>query len=252
MKAATPTMPGYLAICAALTWELRPLLQHLGPAERFRIGSLKAWRSRRSRPPVLIFQTGAGVESATKATETVLAAEPVGELLNTGCAGALANGLAAGAIVVATEIIGPLPESARHRAAADLVARARFAVEAAGHFAHDGAILTSREALFTAAAKRAHGERYGAVAVDMESAAVAQVAETHSIPVASLRVILDSADAELLPELFGPKPALRAALHAARAPRDGLALARLVLAKRSASSSLSDVFRHFFLSLRAG
>ena len=56
-----------------------------------------------------------------------------------------------------------------------------------------GKLLTSTQAIGTVAAKQAAHRETGAVAVDMESAAVAQVAATHGLPFIAVRVIVDAA-----------------------------------------------------------
>ena len=56
-----------------------------------------------------------------------------------------------------------------------------------------GPLLTAASALATTAAKQEARRRTGACAVDMESSAVAQVADDHGVPFIAVRVIVDTA-----------------------------------------------------------
>jgi len=60
-----------------------------------------------------------------------------------------------------------------------------------------GRLLTSEQPIGQPRAKADAGRHAGAAAVDMESAAIAQVAEQAGIPFIALRVIVDTADDEL-------------------------------------------------------
>jgi hypothetical protein len=62
----------------------------------------------------------------------------------------------------------------------------------------EGALYSARTVSVTAADKRATHLRWGAVAVDMETAAVARVAQQNRIPFAVIRVVIDTA-ADSLP-----------------------------------------------------
>ena len=57
-----------------------------------------------------------------------------------------------------------------------------------------GAILTGDQVIFSAAKRRALREEFAASAVDMESAAIAQVCAMHRLPFLSVRAISDYAD----------------------------------------------------------
>ena len=59
--------------------------------------------------------------------------------------------------------------------------------------ARSGRLLTSARSVGSVEDKAALFERTGAVAVDMESAAIAEVAEQHGLPFLAVRVVVDSA-----------------------------------------------------------
>ncbi|HLW24100.1 MAG TPA: hypothetical protein VKT22_07045 [Steroidobacteraceae bacterium] len=97
----------------------------------------------------------------------------------------------------------------------------------------EGLLLSVPEALATAAAKRAaRAAAAGAVAVDMESAAVARVAQRAALPFIALRAIVDTASDEIPGSIVrasraGEVRLLRLAGGLLRSPSDLLALLRL-------------------------
>jgi len=111
-------------------------------------------------------------------------------LISWGMAGALDPSLPAGAVCLPSGVIaadGASFITERHW-------REPLAVLVAAHrTVACGKLLTSAQAIDTVAAKEAAYRKTGAVAVDMESAAVAQVAATHGLPFIAVRVIVDTA-----------------------------------------------------------
>ena len=113
----------------------------------------------------------------------------------------------------------------------------------------EGNLLTSTHAIDTPADKAAAFRNTGAAAVDMESAAVAQIAAKHNLPFIAVRVIVDTA-ADTLPR------AVVAASRAGRvrfarligglilAPREIAPLIRLAQRYRIAMRSLRVVGAH--------
>jgi len=67
----------------------------------------------------------------------------------------------------------------------------------------NGTLLTTSAPLLTAAAKLVAHQRHGALAVDMESAAVAAVARERGLPFMALRAIVDEAQDTIPPALNG-------------------------------------------------
>ncbi len=111
-------------------------------------------------------------------------------LVSWGMAGALDPSLAAGAVCLPSEVIGA--DGASFITAGYW--REPLAMLVAAHrTVACGKLLTSARAIDTVAAKQAAHRETGAVAVDMESTAVAQVAATHGVPFIAVRVIVDTA-----------------------------------------------------------
>lgn len=112
-------------------------------------------------------------------------------LVSFGVAGALASALRPGSVVLADSVL--LAET-RLPCAADWLIRARTRLPSA----HIGGILGSDHIVATRAEKRAHALS-GAVAVDMESGAVARVAADYGLPLLVLRTIVDGSEDEIPP-----------------------------------------------------
>ena len=112
----------------------------------------------------------------------------------------------------------------------------------------EGALLTSIQAITSIEAKQAMFRDTGARAVDMESAAVAQVAALHRLPVLVARVIVDTAT-DTLPSCV-MAASQSGALHMGRlmtalmrTPSQIIDLIRLARRFRAANSALRAVGR---------
>ena len=117
-------------------------------------------------------------------------------VLSVGIGGALAPGLATGAVVIATDIVsngGRLPADTRWRN--DIAERLPDAV--AGVIAGSDAIVREPSA------KAALHRETGAVLVDMESHIAARVAAAHDLPFAAFRVVSDDAGQTLPSAVVG-------------------------------------------------
>jgi hypothetical protein len=79
----------------------------------------------------------------------------------------------------------------------DLVALALTAARSLGLEAHEGPVVTGNQAVFSTARKRWLQQAFDALAVEMETAAVAQVAVAHGLPWGAIRAISDTADDSL-------------------------------------------------------
>jgi len=166
-------------------------------------------------------------------------------LLSWGVAGGLDPALPAGALFLPGEVIsadGVVYQTAREWREALATAVASC------HPVTGGRLLTSRRPLGSAADKSIAFSETGAAAVDMESAAVAEVARAQGLPFLAVRAIVDTANDPL------PKAAIAAASSGsvklsrllgalARAPADLPALIRLMWRYRAASRSLAAVAR---------
>jgi adenosylhomocysteine nucleosidase len=186
-----------IAVCAAMRWEIRPVLRALRGVQLLRATQPRTWLARGLARPILVFQTGMGMKSAAEATHTILAEFSVGAIVNTGCAGALSPTLSAGATVCGSSLMQETPWEWTYPVSVALTSALRQAAEAAGLHPVTAPILTSPYALLSPETKLAAFDRCGAAAVEMEGTAVADVAAKAGVELGSVRVILDPATTPL-------------------------------------------------------
>jgi 4-hydroxy-3-methylbut-2-en-1-yl diphosphate reductase len=143
---------------------------------------IEAMAVRRGLPAELVVRTGMGPARSRKAARVLRARRP-GALAVAGVCGALTDELAAGDVVVATEV-----RSADGVIACPSALLLVGALRAAGLTAHAGPIVSVDHVVH--GAERAELAASGAVAVDMESAMLAAAADGG--PLAVLRVVVDT------------------------------------------------------------
>jgi adenosylhomocysteine nucleosidase len=191
----------------------------------------------------LLAVSGIGCPAAGAAARALVAAQ-VSALMTFGLAGALDPALAAGTVILPGELISRdgarfvTCKAWRERVAASL----GFAVSTA-------TLLTSARAIETPAEKAAAFRDTGAAAVDMESAAVAEVAAAHGLPFIAVRVIVDTAGDTLPPAVVAASRAGRVEIGrliaaVVAAPREIAELLRLARRYRMAMRSLRVVGAH--------
>ncbi|HWW20317.1 MAG TPA: hypothetical protein VNZ06_05900 [Steroidobacteraceae bacterium] len=206
-----------VGIVAALATEARaltPIIPHRGCPFGLEDGTL-------------LNVSGIG-NTAAKDAALALINEGADALVSFGLAGGLDPDVKAGTIFLPAEVLAagserfPTSDAWRNRVAIALVA---FRPVAAGK------MLTSLREVSDIAAKQAMFRESGAMAVDMESAAVARVATAHGLPFLIARVIVDTAT-DVLP----------AAVMAAGGSGE-LRVWRLIAALTRAPAEIVDVIR---------
>jgi adenosylhomocysteine nucleosidase len=188
----------------------------------------------------LLAVSGIGFAAAAVAARALVAA-PVSALMTFGLAGGLDPALESGAVVLPAQVIST--SGARFDTCRSW--RARLAAEiGSSQAAVDGTLLSSALLLDSPAKKEAMFQETGAVAVDMESAAVAAVAAAHQLPFVALRVIVDTASDALPRSVIAASQGGRlriGSLLAGLSPGQIKALLGLALRYRAAKGSLRAV-----------
>jgi adenosylhomocysteine nucleosidase len=168
-------------------------------------------------------------------------------LVSWGMAGGLDPDLQAGAVCVPREVVAP---DGMRFATASSWRDALTASIASCRPVASGALLTCMQPIAGVAAKAAARRETGAVAVDMESSAVAEVAAASHLPFMAIRVIVDTALDAIPSSVMGAGTAAgesgqielgRLLLGLARSPGDLLPLMRLARRYRAAMGSLRSV-----------
>jgi adenosylhomocysteine nucleosidase len=224
-----------VGVVCALAAEAR----HLGPATRRHEPLI------RLADGTLLAVSGMGSSAAAQSAQALVDAGATA-LASWGMAGGLDPALAPGTIFLPSEVIssgGMSVTTAYHWRE-----RLGSALAAQRPLTH-GRLLTSPKAIGSQAEKAISFRETGAVAVDMESLAVAEVAATHQLPFIAVRVIVDSA-ADALPRAVtaaadseGHLQIWRLMGALARTPADLAPLIRLARRYRVANRSLAAVAR---------
>ncbi len=171
-----------------------------------------------------LVEIGGGLDGGLAAAERLVGRGVCG-LLSFGLAGGLSPEMEAGAIVVPAAVL-----SDDGRWAADPALAALLGTPA-------GILLAASGIIATRAAKQAAWQRTGAMAVDMESGAVARVAAQRRLPFAVLRAVCDPAGRDLPPAALTAVDAagrIKAAALAASLARHPGQVAGLVALAREA------------------
>lgn len=208
-----------LAILSALVDEQRGLIDHLQQAQRIEHAGRRFWLGHLHGLPVVLTVSRIGKVSAAMTAATLIERFDAGAIVFTGVAGALAEPVQVGDVVVAQDFmqhdLDVSPLFPRYEVPA--YGRARFACHQAlstalrqaaqqalaGEFAqaqiHQGLIVSGDR--FVSSAQEVCALRqqlaqagHAALAVEMEGAAVAQVCADHGLPYAAMRTISDRAD----------------------------------------------------------
>lgn len=217
-----------IAIISALHEEQAGLLALMPGRQPERLAGREFWRGQLHGHQVIAVLSGIGKVAAATTTAVLMERFQPQQLIFTGVAGGIGDGVAVGDIVVGSSYLQhdmdasplfprhELPGYGRSRLAADpaLLALLQQAAEQAiawlpqqldpatraafGLHAprvHAGKIITGDRFVATAAESQAlRAELAAALAVDMESAAVAQVCHDYGVPFCAVRTISDRAD----------------------------------------------------------
>jgi nucleoside phosphorylase len=187
-----------------------------------------------------ILQSGQGSTHARRTAGEALNAG-ARALLCIGLAGGLAADVASGDIIVARRVVDETGAAWSCDAAwVDAIVRRL------GGRVHAGTLLSAATVIGTPAAKAAAAARYGALACDMEAAAIARVAAESGVPFVAVRVISDGPQDALpsrVEDWVDDRGGSRIApvLGALADPRQWRPLLVLIRGYRTASASLARV-----------
>jgi len=221
-KKGAETPKTYGLICP-MEEEMAPFLEAMAVETTIRLSGLTFYEGSLDGARIILVQCGVGKVNAALCTEALCTRFTVDCIINIGVAGTTHQGVKQGDIVIATEAVqhdmdvtcrgfapGEVPDMGGMtyvQASAPLVAAAK---EAAGDCLPDGvAVFTGRVAsgdqfISDRAVAEGIDTKFGAYAVEMEGAAIAQVAWVNHVPFAIIRAITDNAD-EDAPALSYPE-----------------------------------------------
>lgn len=174
-------MTARLAMVAAFRREISPLLRKRQDVARLGSSTYRfQWRGE----PVVLAVAGAGAANAYRTACDLARNFSPASLVSIGFAGGLHESLRVGDLVLAEEV-------AEETTGERFPCRASLLPIASSL---EGVLLSAATVVTTARKKSVLADRWGAVAVDMESAGVARAAKEMGLPFGALKSITDASD----------------------------------------------------------
>jgi len=182
-----------IGIVSALPIELGQFMDRCERVKHYKGEDLTFKGGRYDDIRVVVAESGMGYARARKASLAMIDAHSPKWILSSGFAGALIPTMKIGQIVVANEIVD------QHGQQKKLNLSLESDIESGLHV---GRLLTADEMVRKIERKQQLHEQFKAIAVDMESLAVAQVASETRTGFMAVRVISDDMSADLPPEVL--------------------------------------------------
>jgi nucleoside phosphorylase len=188
-----------LAVVTAIRHETRAALATLRRVRRLRGASCPSWEGEAGRNRVTVIQGGVGFARAREAA--IVIPREASVVISFGFAGGLRAEVSAGAVVLCDAVVWEAHgTSSRYVVPSELIdALAATVLTMDGARATRGTILSSPVVLASRAAKAAAAQRWNAVAVEMEGAALAADAVARGVRLLPVRVVLDPLEVALEP-----------------------------------------------------
>lgn len=186
-----------IAIFGAVKEEIAGIKQAMNISDHVRLGKTSAWPGKWGKQSIVLVRSGVGQQRAEDATLQVIDRFQPSTLISIGYAGAVQPELNVGDLVIANSIIEE-KEKGEYSPDSDWLSRAKNIPCLDGFKVVVGGLLTVDNVIHDSPSKQELGKNYSVQAVEMETSAIAKVAEEKDVPLLSLRVISDRLDQELL------------------------------------------------------
>ncbi|GJQ58221.1 MAG: 5'-methylthioadenosine/S-adenosylhomocysteine nucleosidase [Candidatus Scalindua sp. AMX11] len=195
-----------IAVCCALPQELNPLISGVTITKKFHFGKSIFYQADLKGLPVTFVQTGIGKENAAKATGHLLETVKITTIISSGVAGGIREGIHVGDLIFSENVHycnesdvagGRLPIESTFFSNGGLVRLASELGNSLDLKFHYGSVLTVGTVIGQAETKRAIGSQYPYMAVDMESAGIAQIAQDMGKNFVVIRSVSDDVDDDL-------------------------------------------------------
>lgn len=232
----------------AFAREVAPFKKRAAKRSPLQAPGIRGFRCEVAGREMIVVVTGIGPKRAREAARRAFDAfQQIEMVIGTGVVGALSRGLEPGDLVLPDRILtagddGTHPVSSIEIAEPQL-REIRHALTASGLKYATGSLLTAARA-FTTAEKRRAKDQSGAIAVDMETAALAAEAAARGLPFACVRAVLDTVDDEVfgaeLADEHGSVNPFRAAAYFVANPRAAIWLPRMMRNLTISTRSLAD------------
>lgn len=230
-----------IAIIGAIKDEIAGIKQQMRIDDTLRWQTGNAFAGTWQGADIILVRSGMGGQRAQRALTEVGERFSLERVFSIGYAGALDPSLQVGDVVVADQVVycetmqsyaldgelsGTMPEARR------------------------GALLTVDRVAATPREKKALREKFKAVAVDMETFALVEAAQSRNLPLISVRAITDTADQELIDCAHlvaedGQVSKLKAGWHVLTHPGDLKGMIELEQHARIATANLTAFLRKY-------
>lgn len=242
-----------IAIFVATRWELQAVRRALVTDRVCTIDGVRCHLGQRGDRSYWLIQTGMGPESAGLAARRVLAAQAMSLVMSAGFACALVpaqvGDLILGTAVSAVGLDGTWALKGSPLLCDEVVRSGCVSVaQAAGLVTRVGAVVSAPMVVWQAEEKRRLRRVTDATGLDMESAAVAAVAQEHGVPMAIVRTVSDLGDEDLSLDFnlfLRPTGWLKGLQSLLCHPSSFAGLNRLRKQSRVAADRLTDWFQHY-------
>ncbi|HJU06656.1 MAG TPA: hypothetical protein VJ692_16025 [Nitrospiraceae bacterium] len=238
-----------IGVCAATRWELNAIRRAI--LNRRQIG-VRRITGRRGGCDVIGVRTGVGIAKAKEACRTLFNGMRPDLIISCGFACALGpSGI--GDLLIGSDVMMEKPNGDAQtkdawRCDPHVLEAARRAAEAGGMAVRSGRFVTVPRVLWRADDKRRIAVKTGAVGLDMESAAIGEVAAERGVPFAVIRTVSDLLDEDLPLDFnlfLNPIDWPMGTLACLTRPSSLLGLTRLRAQAAMASDRLTIFFRRF-------
>jgi len=204
---------GPIAFIAAMRQEIKPFLKRIGPCRRDSLADLPVYRFELFGRECFLFECGIGRKRAAEGTAALIKAVRPALLVSFGVSGAVTEEIGVGDVIIGrtTCYLANAPQAPLMPLAFwsdEAVEAAARVLSKRGARLYAGTVVTTRGevGVHLSAGSLQHP------ILDMETAAIAQVAAEQAIPLLSMRSISDSLDEPLpfnIPEAVGEDDTLK-------------------------------------------
>ena len=191
-----------VAFFAATRWEIAAIRRALPTGREENVCGLRCLSGHKAELSYRLIQTGVGPERARTAAMAILETNAISLAVSSGFAGALVPA-GIGDVIIGTGTMSVVyDENWKRDARVELtqgegVEWARELAAQIGVTTHVGKVVSVPTVVCRSVEKRAIGRLTGAVALDMESASLAVVAQERGVPFLVLRTVSDLVDEDL-------------------------------------------------------
>ncbi|MEC7641042.1 MAG: hypothetical protein VYC17_02700 [Nitrospinota bacterium] len=192
-----------ICIIGALKDEVAAIKGQMLIEDSVRLGSTHALKGSWHGQPLILLRSGMGKHRARDALFQAQDRFPLSIVISIGFAGGVRPGLREGDLVFADTVFDSCAASENLPSRQPLPALDKTLVDRAMMLcpniqSHRGGLLTVDKAVCKPEEKRALGNRYPILAVDMETAGLLPVAMENHLPFLSVRAVTDTVDQELV------------------------------------------------------